>query len=72
MKALSIIGIVFSLIFTLWFLLFVESNGGRISVEEFAPVGIFFGLWSIAFAIVATTSSFKKKAGNRNDILDNH
>lgn len=71
MKALSIIGLVFSVIFTLWFLLFVESNGGRISVEEFAPVGIVFGLWSVSFAIVAIVSSFKKKTESRKDILDN-
>jgi len=59
MKAMSILGIIFSVIFFLWYLLFLSSNG--ISKEEFAGVGIVFSLWSIAFSIVAIVSSYKRK-----------
>lgn len=59
MKAMSILGIIFSVIFLLWYLLFISSSG--ISKEEFASVGVIFSLWSIAFSIVAIVNSFKKK-----------
>lgn len=59
MKALSIISVVFALIFSFWFLLFIDSNG-RISVDEFAPIGIIFSIWNLAFSIVAIVVSFKK------------
>ncbi len=60
MKALSIIGIFFTIIFLFWFILAATSNG-RIDIEEFAPVGIFYGLYMLIFSIIATVSSFKKK-----------
>lgn len=61
MKTMSILGIIFSVIFFFWFLLFVTS-GDAISKEEFSLVGIFFGLWSIAFSIVCIVSSNKNKS----------
>ena len=60
MKALSILNIIFTVIFLLWFLLFVVSEG-RISIEEFAPVGILYGLWELAISIVSIVSAFKNK-----------
>lgn len=60
MKALSIISIIFSLVFTFWFLLFIGSDG-KISIEEFSLVGFGFGVWSITFSIIATVSSFMRK-----------
>ena len=61
MKTLSIISIIFSTIFFLWYLIFITSNG-RISIEEFSLVGVVFGLWCIEFSIVATVNSFRKKS----------
>lgn len=59
MKAMSILGIIFSAIFFLWYLLFISSDG--ISKDEFSSVGIIFSLWCLAFSIVSTVNSFKKK-----------
>ena len=59
MKAMSVLGIIFSIIFFLWYLLFITSDGA-ISVEEFSSIGVVFGLWSIAFSIISTINSFKK------------
>ena len=59
MKAMSILGIIFSVIFFLWYLLFLSSNG--ISKEEFSVVGILFGLWSISFSIVAVVNAFRNR-----------
>ena len=59
MKTMSIIGIVLSTVFFLWFLLFLASNG--ISKQEFSLVGVAFCLWSIAFSVVAIVVSFRKK-----------
>lgn len=58
MKAMSIIAIVFSFIFFIWYLLFISSSGA-ISVAEFQTVGLFFGLWSLAFSIVATVKAYR-------------
>ena len=60
MKAVSILNIIFTIIFACWYLLHICSNGG-ISVEEFAPVGLLYSLWEVSFAIVAIVSSFSKK-----------
>ena len=54
MKALSILHIVLSAIFTIWFFLFSTSDGG-ISVDEFFLVGMFFGVWSISFSVGASS-----------------
>lgn len=59
MKAMSILGIIFSVIFFLWYLLFLSSSA--ISKEEFSAVGVLFGLWSISFSIVAVVNAFKNK-----------
>jgi ABC-type thiamin/hydroxymethylpyrimidine transport system permease subunit len=59
MKAMSIISLVFAVIFCLWFLIFIDSNG--VSKDEFAPVGIIFSLWTTAFSIVAIVNSFNRK-----------
>ena len=59
MKSLSILAIIFSTIFFLWYLMFLSGEG--ISKEEFSMVGFVFGLWCIAFSIVATVSAYKKK-----------
>ena len=59
MKTLSILSIIISTIFLIWYLLFITSDG-RISIEEFSLVGAVFGLWCIAFSIVATVNSFRK------------
>lgn len=59
MKVMSVLGIIFSIIFFLWYLLFITSDGA-ISVEEFSFIGVVFGLWSIAFSITSTINSFKK------------
>lgn len=61
MKALSIINLVFTVIFLAWFLLFIASSG-RISIDEFAGVGIVYGLWELAYAIRATVFAYKNKA----------
>ncbi len=64
MKTLSIIGMVFSVVFLLWFGLFAfgdtseASTNGRISREEFGPIGIF--LFMLTFSIVAIRHSLKK------------
>jgi len=55
---MSILGIIFSSIFFLWYLLFLSSAG--ISKEEFSFVGIIFSLWSIAFSIVAVVNASKQ------------
>ena len=57
MKTLSILSIILSAIFFIWYLLFITSIG--ISKEEFSLVGAVFGLWCIAFSIVATVNSFR-------------
>ena len=59
MKALTIIGIIFSGIFILWYLLMVSSDGA-ISVKEFAPVALLFGGYSLAVFIVGLIKSRKK------------
>ncbi|MFM8431575.1 MAG: hypothetical protein ACKOA1_02160 [Bacteroidota bacterium] len=55
---MSIIAVVFSFLFFSWYLLFISSSG-RISVEEFYFVGLFFALWSLAFSIVVTVKTFR-------------
>jgi ABC-type thiamin/hydroxymethylpyrimidine transport system permease subunit len=59
MKAMSILGITFSVIFFLWYLFFLSSSA--ISKEEFSAVGVLFGLWSISFSIVTVVKAFKNK-----------
>ena len=59
MKTLSILSIIFSIVFFLWYVLFVTSEG-RISISEFSLVGIVFGLWFIAFSVISTLNSFRK------------
>lgn len=59
MKSMSILGIIFSVIFFLWYLLFLSSSA--ISKEEFSAVGVLFGLWSISYSIVAVVNAFKNK-----------
>ncbi len=55
MKAFNIIALVLSLVFTIWFIIFIGSDG-RISSGEFAPVGLVFGLFCVAYAAVHTFS----------------
>ena len=31
------------------------------SINEFSPIGIFFGLWSIAFSVVSIVMAFNNK-----------
>jgi hypothetical protein len=58
MKSMSILGIIFSGLIVLFF------GGALLSgdVDENAAVGLgtIFGLWSVAFSIVALTNSNKK------------
>ena len=56
---LSIVSTLIVTIFFLWYLMFLSGEG--ISKEEFSMVGFVFGLWCIAFSIVATVTAFKKK-----------
>jgi hypothetical protein len=51
MRALSIIGLIFTVIFLTWLFMAAASNG-RIDMEEFAPVGLFYGLYMLAVVIV--------------------
>ena len=52
MKNISFISVLISVIFLLLFILFIFSGGG-ISIIEFAPVGIIFGLWSMSYSALA-------------------
>ena len=67
MKTLSILSIIFSVVFFLWYYLFVTSDG--ISAEEFAPVGIVFGLWSIAFSAISTYKLIPERAKSENNTM---
>ena len=67
MKTLSILSIIFSIVFFLCYVLFVTSGGGLlfqkkygISISEFSLVGIVFGLWFIAFSVISTLNSLRK------------
>ena len=59
MKALSIIGIIFSVIFLLFIAMAVTSDG-RITIQEAGFFIIIFGLYSLAFSIVALVITAKK------------
>lgn len=59
MKIMSVLSVIFSLVFLTWFVLFVNSNG-RISVEEFSMIGMGFILWSIVFSVAAMIHFFRK------------
>jgi hypothetical protein len=56
---MSILGIIFSVIFILWYILMIDSNG-KISLEEFFPIALLFGLYSLAFSITVLSKSNKK------------
>lgn len=62
MKNTSLISIILSVLFLFFVVLFI-SGEGKISINEFAPVGIIFGLWCISFSILSfikNKSEFKK------------
>ena len=61
MKILSIIGIVISGIFLPWSLIAIFSEG-RVSMEEFGPVLIIFGLFTLALSIVGLIYTKKRKS----------
>lgn len=55
---LSIIGIVVSCGFVAWYFMMMMSRN-RISVEEFAPVAVGMGVFTIALCIVGIFTSIK-------------
>jgi|APThiThiocy_ev2_2_1041544.scaffolds.fasta_scaffold00071_149 ABC-type thiamin/hydroxymethylpyrimidine transport system permease subunit len=59
MRTLSVLSIIFSLVFLSWYVFFVNSNG-RISAEEFSMVGIAFVVWSVLFSVIAAVHAFRK------------
>jgi len=59
MKAMSILSIIFS-VFMFIYVLSVFSGGG-IDEELFILLGTIASLWFLAFSIVATVNSFKKR-----------
>ena len=61
MKVFSIIGLSLTGIMLLWDFAMIASPGG-ISFTEVAPVWLLYSLIAIAFAIVGTIHSFRKKA----------
>lgn len=63
MRTFNLIALILSIIFTGWFLIFVTSNG-RISTAEFLPVGLLFGVFSIAHSLVAV---FHQRKERNND-----
>jgi hypothetical protein len=60
MRALSIIGLIFTTIF-LFFLLIAATSNGNIDMEEFAPVGFMYGLYILAVTIVGTIVGGRRK-----------
>jgi len=59
MKAMSIIGLVLTVIFLSWLTMAAMSNG-RIDIEEFAPVGFLYGLFMVPLTIIGFMGSRKK------------
>lgn len=60
MRAMSIIGLVLTVIFLIWLTLAAISNG-RIDIEEFAPVAFLYGLYVTVLCVVGMVKGGRKK-----------
>lgn len=60
MKALTVINLIVTVTFLVLFLS-ILSHPDTFTLDEFEPFGVTFGVWSVVYAIIQMSKTFRKR-----------